>query len=303
MSAPRVALLVGLGVVAGVLGTSAVVTWLDLRPAELGVARAPDPVLDPRVDDPAAGGFVGVVLPDETVDVVPRFDGRIERVLVRIGDKVVKGQVLATLSTLGVQRDLAMAEAQLAASRADSERVALELEKARAQLTRREALVAAGGTSGEEVQGARFEVRAAQTRVELASATSREREARVAQLRDRLAEAELRAPFDGTVVARFVDSGGVAQPGTVVVRVMKTAGLWVRFAIPVEQGRGVEVGSPVRIEVAHLPGSVAARVEKLAAGVDAALGVLVAEARLVAPPTWGGQAISGRPARVWRAEP
>ncbi len=296
-----VLLLAGVGV--GAFAAAGLRLWLDILPSRAVAASSPLESPSHTVTPLAAEGFVGVIVPDEAVDIVARIEARIQRVHVRLGDRVLKGQLIATMDTLPLHRELAIAEAQLAGASADSERGSLEHRKANEALERRTALEASRGISGEEVATARFEEKTAQARLDLANATLAERRARVAQLHDKLAEAELRAPFEGTVVGRFIDSGAIAQPSTIVARLMKTGTLWVRFAIPVEDAKGIEVGSPVRVEAAYLSGAVHARIEKLSEGVDPALGIRVAEARLTMPPEWTGQAVSGRAARVWAEAP
>jgi RND family efflux transporter MFP subunit len=56
--------------------------------------------------------------------------------------------------------------------------------------------------------------------------------ARVASLRERLSDTRLKAPFDGAVAERYVDPGTVVQPGTAIVRLVRSGPLRVRFRVP-----------------------------------------------------------------------
>src|SRR4051812_16415 len=69
--------------------------------------RAPD-------RQPRAAGFVGVLLAGESVDIEPRSEGRIDEVLVKPGDRVLRGAPIARLDVRAIVHQLAIARAALA---------------------------------------------------------------------------------------------------------------------------------------------------------------------------------------------
>ena len=59
---------------------------------------------------PEKTSFLGVVLSGETADLAPKVDGRIESVLVRPGDRIRRGAVLARLDRRQMRRSVAVAQ-------------------------------------------------------------------------------------------------------------------------------------------------------------------------------------------------
>lgn len=58
----------------------------------------------------APENFIGVVIGRNTADLTPRFDGKVREVHVRLGDRVHKGDLLATFDLPAVQSESRMAE-------------------------------------------------------------------------------------------------------------------------------------------------------------------------------------------------
>src|SRR5262249_13202042 len=113
-------------------------------------------------DEPA---FIGVILAEESVDIRPRTDARVAMVHVRLGDRVRRGELLITLDLRKLKKDLNIAEAQLAAARADRQKIALDLEKARERKARRAPLQGTNALSREELENVRYEERLAETQL------------------------------------------------------------------------------------------------------------------------------------------
>ena len=97
------------------------------------------------------------------------------------------------------------------------------------ELVAREQLAAA--ESQEKVAAARL---AAAVAAELAG-----KRARSDQLREMLRDTRIVAPFDGTIAARYVESGTTVSRGAPIVRLISPASLVVRFAVPEEQAAGI----------------------------------------------------------------
>ena len=129
---------------------------------------------------------------------------RITKVLVNVGDKVHKGQVLATLSTASLNAELLTASASLAEARANLEQATLTLERA-------QRLAPAGGVSEQELSQYKTATRTAQAKVEAMTAQE-------SNVRLKLGYATLRAPDDGVISSRTAAEGAIAQAGALAVR-------------------------------------------------------------------------------------
>ncbi|HWN44771.1 MAG TPA: efflux RND transporter periplasmic adaptor subunit [Thermoanaerobaculia bacterium] len=224
------------------------------------------PVLSERDE-----GFLGVVLPRQSVDVAPEIAGRIEQIHVREGDRVRRGQTVAVLGLAEIQQEVTMTEANLRAVEAEVSRSRLELADADNRLSRRLSFPEA--FPQEEMRQAEIQKQMAQASLEAAQARASEQRARVAQARGKLARAAVRAPADGTVARRYLEPGALAGPGQPIVRLISGVSLIVRFAAPPEQARSLSAGQPVLVEIGEV--DLPARIEQVSPEVDPPSGMVI----------------------------
>ncbi len=227
------------------------------------------------VDDPGASGHVGVLLARDGVDVAVEVQGRLEDVLVEIGDPVTAGQVLASVATREIEEQLAMARANLRATNAEHREAEVAAGAAARRLNRRRA--APEVFAREETEAVEAEVSKARAMVETLGAHIARDEAEVARHERRLARAVVRAPIAGQVAARRLDRGAFVRDGDVVVRLISPRAALLRFAVAPEAVDQLGVGSRVRFAAASgvtLEGVVS----RLAPEVDPASAMVFVEA-------------------------
>lgn len=214
-----------------------------------------------------------------------QLGGRIAEVLVREGDVVDAGDVLARLDATELDARLAAAEAQLAAARAllsELERGARPEEVAQARSTaeaarrrmeesaraleRTRLLYDGGAVSREALDQAEtahavavaqydqasealamIERGPRQERVEAQRAAVRQAEAAVAQVAALKEQATIVAPFSGVVTVRHREPGEVVGAGVPVVTLMDPNDRWVRIYVPEDAVGRVRIGQPARI--------------------------------------------------------
>ncbi len=251
--------------------------------------KAPLPVLVPVSGAPRPGAptsFLGVVIPHESVDLSSKFEGRLERLEVDVGDRVKEGAVLARLDVRPLKQDLAAARANLQGSRAEEQAAGLLLAEAREKKGRyfTPRSLELGVYSQEELAKIRYQESTARARLEAARARSREQLARVVELEQNVSEAVLLAPFDGVVATRPVSPGARIAAGQPILRLLSTGGRKIRFAVPEEQARQLEPGSPLRLSIDQPALTLAGHVESIAPEVDAAARMVFAVAAFDAPP-------------------
>jgi len=107
--------------------------------------------------------------------------------------------------------------------------------------------------------------------------------AALAQIRQRLAEAEFRAPFDCVVAMRYLDPGTRVQAGRPVLRLIHAGGFRVRFAIPEARSGSARVGLPVSILLPILGKELPGRIESISPEVDTPSRMVFALATLLSP--------------------
>src|SRR5262249_59779654 len=94
-------------------------------------------------------------------------------------------------------------------------------------------------------------------------------QARLASQKIALADTELRAPVDAVVLARSVELGTLASPGTVAFRLADVNTIKVLFAVPDEVSAGLQLGTPVTVSADALRvQSLPATITKLAPQSD-----------------------------------
>lgn len=162
-----------------------------------------------------------------------------------VGDRVRRGQVLATLESAAVASELAHSRAGLAESEA-------ALAEAAANARRARDLQASGALSAQQIHQYLTVERMAQARHEAARAVTRTQELRLAQT-------QVRAPDDGVISARNATLGAVLPAGQELFRIIRRGRLeWrAEVAAPhlarLRPGQGATV-TPVGGEA--IPGTV-----------------------------------------------
>lgn len=233
-----------------------------------------------QVDPPAAAPRT-VVAPDrlhltDSVTLTRRFTGQFEaaqdtalgfeeggtlaEVLVREGDAVAEGEVIARLDT----RLLTAERTRLAASR---EALSAQAELARRTNERQATLLSEGHVAQQRVDETSLQL--AQLEASLA-----EIDAGIAATDIRLAKAEIRAPFAGRIGDRLMDAGAVAGPGAPVVTLLEDGPARFRVALDPALADRLEAGAEVRIETGGR--SLPATLAELAPDLDPATRARVA---------------------------
>lgn len=177
-------------------------------------------------------------------------EGLVAEVLVREGDRVEAGQVVARLDDARASLELRRAEALLGSVRAVVvEREAL-LENARRDLERVEQSFQRGGGNEREIDQARTGLQAAQARLEAAKADVVLNEVLVDLARTRLADMVVRAPYMGRVVRRAAEAGQWLGRGDAVAEVISLGTVEAWVDVPERLvARLYEPGARVRVRV------------------------------------------------------
>ncbi len=170
---------------------------------------------------PAEGAvrtYTGVVRPRRETDLGFRVPGKIVARLVEVGDHVAAGQVLARLDPVDYELAEKIADADLAAARAESSNAAKEESRFR-ELSR------TGAASDSEVDRAIDGRKTADARVERATRA-------LAQAKNRVAYCMLSSDVDGVVTSMPAEVGQVVGEGTPVARVAHSGDMEAVISLP-----------------------------------------------------------------------
>lgn len=193
--------------------------------------------------------YVGVVEPWLEARIGPQLiAGFVETVLVRPGDAVKRGDVLATLDCRNAHGG---SESMALQARALEERqLAMASEAARL-----ENLVSGGFVSANEIEQKKAQASSNQSQLESLRVQLRSRNLEVS-------DCTLRAPFDGEVATRLADPGAFVRPGGTVVSVVDRHVLRVVVDAPEIDLAALEVGTPVEVTLLAAGRKVGAKISR-----------------------------------------
>ncbi len=193
---------------------------------------------------------------DTTAHVVPRVVGVVESVPAALGQFVRRGQVLAVLSSPAMSDQ-----------RADLQAAQKRLQLARTTYEREKSLFEARISPQQDVQVAEQAMREA----EIAVTNARQKLLAVGAAPDSSAlnRFELRAPFDGTIVAKHIALGEQVREDANVFTVADLRTVWAQISVPAKDLPLVRVGDRVTVR--------ATAFEQSAVGKVAYVGSLIGE--------------------------
>lgn len=197
---------------------------------------------------------VGNLIGAATVQVVPKVSGRLSEVLVRLGDPVRRGQVLARVEDRELREQVKQAEASFDVARATVRQREADLQFSATALDRARNLFERQLLARQALDDAEARYQAAQAQLDLARAQFEQARARLEELRITLANTVITSPVDGFVGRRFLDPGAFASTNAPVVSVVDIRLVRLVANVVERDLRRVQPGTPAEVEVDAFPG-------------------------------------------------
>ncbi len=169
--------------------------------------------------------------------------GQVQRIDVKEGDSVIRGQVLASLEATLHEIDTAKAEAEL--RRAD---VVLDNQLKEVQRLQRLAKSQSVSRDKLEDEQAQLEILTAQRDV------ARKQWEQAVHLESKT---QVKAPIEGLVTRRYISTGDYVVNGQPLFDLVSVARLRARLAFPEQDAARIDVGKPVRLTTPAAPGETA----------------------------------------------
>lgn len=192
---------------------------------------------------------------DELPISVEGEGARIVAVMVDVGDRVRRGQVLARLNN-------AVAAPQVASLAASLEEARTSADLAAADYRRAQGVASTGALSAEEIERRRAQAANAAARVKVAAA-------QLAESRARLGRSEIRAPADGVVLTRNADVGQTASAaGEPLFRLGRGGEIEMRGRVSEGDVGLLAVGQTAKVRVTGVAEPVTGKVRLLGAVID-----------------------------------
>ncbi len=205
--------------------------------------------------------FTGTLLPKAQFVAAPNVAGRLERLLVNIGDTVRKGQLIAELDSREYAEQVEQARAELEVAKANVIECRSALTVADRDLSRSRQLREGNVVSQSELDKAEANFDACRAKHQVALAQVRQKEAALETAKVRLAYTRIHASWeDGDqeriVGERFADEGATLKVGDPIVSVVTLDPLLAVVNVIEREFPLVRVGQTAEVLADALPGKI-----------------------------------------------
>ena len=203
----------------------------------------------------------GEIRPKKFVNVSSDVAGRIVQLLVKEGDRVKKGQVLARIDAKRYEEGARQSEASLAASRADLDRTLADLELSRQSLERQRKMHTDKLVADQALEQSESEYKMKQAAVEAQRKRIAQQTALLATTRDDLGKTVVMAPMDGVVTSLQKEEGETVIGAqsfspTVICVVADLSVMEVEILVDETDIRNLSLGQTAEVRVDALEGTV-----------------------------------------------
>jgi RND family efflux transporter MFP subunit len=253
--------------------------------------------------------LTGTLAAEEQVMLSLKVTGRLEEMLVDLGSRVSRGQVVARLTPTDFEHRHRQAEAALQQARArlglppegtddavNAEQTSIvrqaraSLDEARRQQERMATFAQRGLSARSDLEAADAQLQIADGRYQDALEEVRNRQAvllqrrsEVALARQQLEDTVLRSPIDGVIRERLAFAGEFRAAGTPVLSVVKQHPLRLQLAVPERAASAISVGQAVHVTVEGDPTVYEGRVVRLSPSITEGNRTLPLEAEVPNP--------------------
>lgn len=183
--------------------------------------------------------------------VAARVAERVASVQVQVGDRVRKGDVLAKLSDDRLESDRELRAAAMRAAKAAVARDRAAAAKAGQTLDRQERLKGSTAFRKDLADDTRRDVEVAQASLARAEADLAAAMAQLNTAEIALADASVRAPYDGVVTVKHISAGAYVRVGDPVVTLLNDAEIEIEADVPADRLAALPPGTAVEADVAN----------------------------------------------------
>lgn len=241
-------------VVLGALGAGAAVA---LPKAQSAIFKTEVTTTEVALVSPAQASInvtsTGYVVPQVVSRVSAKVQGRVARVLVKEGDVVKAGDLLAELDDADQRSLIAAAEAKVLAARARAAASRASITEVEQQAERERVLVERQVTGRASMEDLTARVHSLKESAKAAEADVKALAAEAASLRVTLADRKILAPISGTIVTKPPEVGEVVGPEGLFVEIADFDSLVVECDVPETRLYMIEPGKPCEIVLDAYP--------------------------------------------------
>ena len=198
--------------------------------------------------------IVGNLIGAATVEAVPRVNGRLQSVNVRLGDSVRRGQEIAKVEDREIQEQVNQAEAAFKVSQATIRQREADLKLAQTNLERNRSLLERELLPRQTFDDTEARHQAAIAQLDLARAQFEQSKSRLDELKINLANTVISSPVDGFVGKRYLDPGASVSPNVPVASIVDIRTVRMVANVVEKDVKRLSVGMPAQVEVDAFPG-------------------------------------------------
>jgi RND family efflux transporter MFP subunit len=214
---------------------------------------------------------VGNLVGAATVDAVPRAQGRLEAVYVKLGDPVRHGQAIAKIEDRELVEQIKQAEATFNVSQATIRQRQADLKLAQNNMERSKSLFERDLLPRQTFDDTDARYQAAQAQLELSLAQLEQTRSRLDELKINLLNTVITSPVDGFVGKRTLDPGASVGVNTSFISVVDIRTVRLVINVIEKDLRRIHQGIAADVEVDAYPGEhFSGRVARLAPILDPA---------------------------------
>jgi len=226
---PYISTILALTLVFTSCGNDANAPQINLTPIAVTTASVAEQNASPWVN---ASGKIEAV---NSANLSTRNMGYVDKIYVKVGEKVNKGQLLISLNNADLSAKKAQTEAAIIEAKA-------AFNSSEKDYKRYQNLFAENSASRKELDDmtARYEM--AKARLDAAQQMKNEVEAQFAY-------SNIRSPFNGVVTNRFIDEGAMANPGMPLIAVEGPSAFEAKVSIPESEITKIHRGDTVKVQL------------------------------------------------------
>ncbi|MFA6450736.1 MAG: efflux RND transporter periplasmic adaptor subunit [bacterium] len=163
--------------------------------------------------------YVGEITPFFTVDLKSTASGWLRSITVDTGDAVQKNGIIGVIENDDIQAQVEQSQASISVSKAAVSRAEVDLGRIRLQSDRSESLFAKGYISKQVLEQEQASEKLAEASLEAAKGQLDLSEAQLKNIKVKLRDYTVKAPFSGVVAERYVDPGAYVSPANPILRI------------------------------------------------------------------------------------
>jgi len=229
-----------MGIIKGVLGLSLLVFLSCSSSQKDGLKIESEPKVEVVIAQPlslnsSVINLSGQIEGSRKATLGTRIMGLITKVYVKLGDPVLKGQLLVSISNQDLQAKKGQIEASISTAQAG-------LVNARKDLDRFTILAKQNSATPKELENITLQYKAAISQLDAAIQMRKEIDANLEYSR-------LTAPFSGKVIQKLANEGSLASPGTPILTIEQIGSYQVNATVPENLINQIHLGDQAIVDI------------------------------------------------------